>query len=130
MLNTLKTDMKPKLILVRGIPGSGKSTYARSLGLADHYEADMWFEERGGFEPTRLKEAHAWCQRKAREVMDEGRTVVVSNTFVRRWEMKAYIDHADALGIPVEEIVMTGDYGSIHNVPEATIQKMRQNFEP
>jgi len=25
--------------------------------------------------------------------------------------------------------VMTGDYGSVHNVPEYTIERMRQNFE-
>jgi len=61
--------------------------------------------------------------------MDSGRSVVVSNTFIRRWEMQRYIAYAESLGIPVEEIVMTGDYGSIHNVPEYTVERMRQNFE-
>lgn len=118
-----------KLTLVRGIPGSGKSTYARGLGIPDHYEADMWFAERGGFDPAKLNEAHAWCFEKAKEAMDSGRSVVVSNTFIRRWEMQRYIAYAESLGIPVEEIVMTGDYGSVHNVPEYTIERMRQNFE-
>ena len=65
----------------------------------------------------------------ARDAMDAGRPVVVSNTFIRRWEMKRYIDHAASLGIPVEEVTMTGDYGSIHDVPNYTVERMKRSFE-
>ena len=36
--------MENKVIhLVRGIPGSGKSTFAKTLNIPDHFEADMYF---------------------------------------------------------------------------------------
>lgn len=122
--------MRQKLILVRGIPGSGKSTYAKRLGIPDHYEADMWFDDNGGYDQSKIKLAHEWCFEMASAAMNAGRPVVVSNTFIRRWEMQRYIDHAESIGVPVEEVTMTGDYGSIHNVPDGTIERMRQSFEP
>lgn len=122
-----------KLILVRGLPGSGKSTYAREQAQHHgytHVEADMYFENVNGgvFDPTLLRDAHAWCQHQVRYSLQYG-TVIVSNTFTQRWEMQPYIAMAQALGIDVEIITMTGDYGSIHNVPQATIDKMRQRWE-
>ena len=56
--------MEKRLILVRGIPGSGKSTFARSLGGV-HYEADMFFLDEMSnyvFDVTKIKDAHSWCQ--------------------------------------------------------------------
>ena len=34
-----------RLYLVRGVPGSGKTTFAKSLGIRHNYEADMWFDK-------------------------------------------------------------------------------------
>jgi len=57
-----------KLILVRGVSGSGKTTYAKKLINDDpslsHYEADMFFYTNGSynFNPFKLKDAHAWCK--------------------------------------------------------------------
>lgn len=42
-----------------------------------------------------------------------------------RAEMKPYIEAALRYGCDVEIIEATGDYGSIHNVPAATIERMR-----
>jgi len=52
-----------ELFLLRGLPGAGKSTLAKSLG-GKHIEADMYFEYEGKykFDASRLKEAHDWCQ--------------------------------------------------------------------
>jgi len=52
--------MEKVLYIVRGIPGSGKSTFAKTLG-GNHYEADMYFIGESGnynFDPTKIKDAH------------------------------------------------------------------------
>ena len=119
------------LYLIRGLPGSGKSTYARRIGCF-HVEADMYHCRNGeyAFDICRQKLAHAWCFRLAADAMSNGLDVVVSNTFTQRWEMQPYIDHANITGHNVKIIRMTNDYGTVHNVPELTKQKMRDRFEP
>ena len=57
------------LYIVRGVPGSGKSTYAKSLMAgkmsASHWETDMWFmdDKVYKFDPTKLADYHRECQR-------------------------------------------------------------------
>lgn len=119
------------LILVRGIPGSGKTTFARELcdknTTLTHLETDMYWENEGiPFNPKYLKEAHEWCQDHARETLRIGMPVVVSNTFTQLWEMKPYLDMVDGDAVVYR---MTGDYGSVHGVPQKTIDRMRSRFE-
>jgi len=120
-----------KLTLVRGLPGSGKSTYARKLGLENHFEADMFFEKDGEykFDPSKIKDAHEWCQSQTRAALKKGESVVVSNTFTQHWELKPYLDMAKELGAEVKVIRMTTDFGNIHGVPEAVINNMKERFE-
>lgn len=117
------------LILVRGAPGSGKSTYAKTLGIKDHFEADMWFDLNGGWQPDKIKEAHEWCQNQAEEAMKAGRPVVVANTFIRLWEMQHYIDLAEKYGYQVEEIIANGGFDNVHGVPKDKVDLMRSNLE-
>jgi hypothetical protein len=118
-----------RLFLIRGVPGSGKTTYAKTLGIEDHYEADMWFDANGGYDPTKIKLAHEWCQNKAIDAMQSGRDVVVSNTFTRLWEMKPYKDAANKLDVEVIEEVMTGEWPNVHGVPADKVRQMRERFE-
>ena len=123
---------------VRGLPGSGKSTFAREcLNAFVVCEADMWFEQFNGgkFDPARLKEAHAWCLEQAKQGLILGHNVAVANTFTRRWEMQPYYDMVAELtqdsefSIKVFEIIMNGNFKSVHNVPAEKIQQMRERFE-
>jgi len=126
-------DSAPVLTLVVGLPGSGKSTFAKTVPNASHYEADMFFVDKNGnynFDRTKLKQAHEWCQRMAEHDLLNGRNVVVSNTGLTKWEREAYYRIAESCGAKVRVKVMTGDYGNIHNVPAEALEMMRRRFQP
>ena len=121
------------ITLIRGLPGSGKTTLAKRMvanGEADvHIETDMWFTSLSGvyrFNPDNLRENHTKCQDVAKACADSGMRVVVSNTFTRQWEMDAYRN----MGHPVEIITATGRFKNVHGVPDASIQAMRDRWEP
>lgn len=127
-----------ELILVRGIPGSGKSTLARSLCnlpdnvMARHYEADMYFENEHGnynFDVTKLHQAHTWCHNKTREALEQNRTVVVSNTFTTKKELKPYFDMAREFGIVPIVYLAQNQFNNVHNVPADKLQAMRDRFQ-
>jgi len=92
-----------QLILIRGLPGTGKTTLAKQLVAgasedAKHCEADRFFykpDRNGGlqyvFDPSKLPEAHANCLSRTEHALKDGRSVVVSNTFTQRWEMEGYL---------------------------------------
>jgi hypothetical protein len=57
-----------------------------------------------------------------------GIDVIVSNTFTTMKEMRPYIDLANRLGAALDVVEMHSQYGSIHNVPEETMAKMRARW--
>jgi predicted kinase len=119
-----------ELILIRGLPGTGKSTYAKEFN-GQHIEADMYFMDGSEykFDSSKLSLAHKWCLDTTERGLKEGHTAIVSNTFTKIWEMKPYLDLAEYLNIPVTVYRMTKGYGSIHNVPQSSIDKMSNRFE-
>jgi len=119
-----------ELILIRGLPGSGKSTYAKKMGCF-HIEADMYHCKDGKYEfdSSRAILAHKWCQKMTMFAMEQGIDVAVSNTFTQAWEIKPYLDMAAETGHRVKIIRMSNDYGSVHNIPAGVMQKTRERFE-
>jgi predicted kinase len=122
-----------ELFLVRGCPGSGKTTLAESLGGL-HMEADKYFTYEGKYEfdGSKLKEAHAWCQNAVRVFMgNKSKRVVVSNTFTQEWEMQPYYDLAKEYGYKVFSIIVENRHGGVneHGVPEDKLVQMKDRFE-
>lgn len=122
------------LVLIRGLPGAGKSTAAKDLfSGALEVCADYWFDYfcEGKFNPKLLAKAHKWCLEEARRGLLDGNTVVVHNTFTREWEMEQYFDLASVLKVRVWVFVAENRHGgkSVHNVPQATIDNMRSRFQ-
>lgn len=125
--------MNKELFLIRGIPGAGKSTLAKSLG-GKHIEADMFFvkDDIYEFDSTKIKDAHSWCQNMVGSWMsDDEPRIVVSNTFTQEWEMQFYYDWAKEFDYTVFSIIVENRHGGVneHNVPQEVIDKMKKRFE-
>jgi predicted kinase len=121
---------RDQLILIRGLPGSGKSTRARALAIVgfDHFEADMFFEREGKYlyDASRIREAHSWCQSMTRRALASGKRVVVSNTFTRLKEMEPYWSMAERVRV----VEAKGAWGNVHGVPAERVRKMAERWEP
>ena len=131
------------LYLTRGLPGSGKSTFARLIW--NEYavlEADQYFvdKETGEykFDGSKIKDAHAWCQNEVEIRMRDNQLnpqyypeIAVSNTFTQEWEMKPYYDMAERHGYKVFSIIVENRHGgkNEHGVPDDKIELMRNRFE-
>jgi predicted kinase len=135
-MNKLKT-----LIILRGLPGSGKSTFAKSIAKSYQiFEADQFFMKNGKYEfdATKLKKAHNLCKRNVHKSMRRNlfnsvfyRNIVVSNTFTQEWEMKFYLTLAKKYGYRVHTIIIENRHGGMneHGVPKDKIEIMKQRFQ-
>jgi adenylate kinase family enzyme len=135
--------MEKILYIVRGCPGSGKTTFAQKL-VGHNFlvcEADKYFIDDDGnynFDVTKIKDAHKWCQDKVETYMKDSlvndqfyREIAVSNTFTQEWEMKPYFELAKEYGYKVFTVVVENRHGgkNIHGVPEDKLEAMKNRFE-
>jgi energy-coupling factor transporter ATP-binding protein EcfA2 len=131
--------MEKMIYLVRGIPGSGKSTFAKTLG-GIHIEADQYFVDVEGnynFDGSKIKFAHEYCRAQTGAWMSTDGSqvnvnkIVVSNTFTQEWEMQPYFELAKTYGYKVFSIIVENRHEGIneHGVPEEKIEQMKNRFE-
>lgn len=123
------------LTIIRGLPGSGKSTLAVDIACTkniDHIEADQFHTDEAGyynFDPTVAKYAHQMCLSLAAYLLWHDESVVVSNTFVNQEEIDPYLEMAHHCKASVSIIACRESYGSIHDVPDDVIEKMKSCWE-
>jgi predicted kinase len=136
--------MEKMLYIVRGIPGSGKSTFAKKLVGHDFLvcEADKYFidKETGEykFDISKIKDAHKFCQDMVETYMKDSllndhfyTEIAVSNTFTQEWELQPYYELAIKYGYYVTSIIVENRHGgvNVHDCPEDKIELMRNRFE-
>lgn len=127
---------KPTLYLIRGVPGSGKSTFAQSLldsRLVQRiYEADDYFTQNGvyQFDPTQLEAAHNQCKRNTWLALYEGISVAVSNTSCAEWEVEIYAKIAQGTEANFVSIILENRHEgkNIHGCPDAKVEQMKRKF--
>ena len=128
------------LILIRGVSGSGKSTFAEEflyptsliISTDDFFMVDGEYQ----FNPELLAENHDKCFKSVESEMQAPQqdicpNIVVHNTFTQAWEMRRYRELADKYGYNFYTIIVENRHGSnsIHNVPEDIISKQKDRFE-
>jgi predicted kinase len=134
------TEKGKTLYIMRGPPGSGKSTYAKEL--SEHvFSADDFFKagETYQFDASLLEEAHRQNQVKVQAALDCGLpSVVVDNTSTCAWEMRPYVVLAMHYGynIALVEMSAPGSFDAEklaklnqHGVNQEKIAKMIGKFE-
>lgn len=131
--------MNTSLILLRGLPGSGKSTFARVLSENNKYPVfsiDSYFTnaETGeyvfDFEKNHL--AYKKCEEQTRESMrSKCPKIFVDNTFTLEWEMEPYFISAAEFGYTVFVVTVENRHGNknIHNIGKAQLEKMAAKYK-
>lgn len=125
------------LYLIRGLPGSGKSTFAQELAYGldcNHFEHDKYlYTEEGEYLWTEGRMAYAYrqCLLDIEETMAEGEPVVVSNVFPTAKSLKNYRKLAEKYGYRVTYIVVENRRGgvNVHDVPQEELDNMRTAFQ-
>jgi len=134
------------LIIVRGVPGSGKSTFANlildrihclskihpRMKTVDHFEADQFFYKKYGkyeWKKEELSLAHAWCHLSTECSMMRENHVIVSNTFVKNDHIEPYIELAKKFGYNWVVVRATGKFDNVHNVPAEVVKRMENQIE-
>jgi predicted kinase len=130
-----------ELILLRGLPGAGKSTLADVILLwpstdpSNALSADQYFEDEKGnynFDASKLKEAHSWCKNQCERQMKLGyMRIVVANIFTQGWEMEDYYKLAEQYDYRVHSVIVENRHEgkNMHGVPEEHLERMKDRFE-
>lgn len=130
------------IVFLRGLPGSGKSTYAKKWvcstgGLVYHFEGDQYFTNPDGsyhFHAPLLPAAHASCFHRFQEAVWKARhtidtTIIVANCFHKAKFLQPYLDFCADRNLSYRIYHLIGNFSSVHDVPPATIAKMKQEWE-
>jgi len=126
----------PTLYLIRGVPGSGKSSFAKQLiksgMVAVNIEAHQYFINGGiyTFDATKLHLAHVQCQDRAELYLSEGHSIAVSNTSTTEKEVKIYATIAAKTGAQFVSLIVENRHGGVnsHGVPPEKIEQMKNRF--
>lgn len=125
--------MKRSLIVIRGLPGSGKNTFAELFNAPVCCADDYLYNEDGEYIWTvpRVQRAHMICQSKCKRLLQDGEPLVfVANTNIKARDVKGYTKMGDQYGYKVFSIIVENrtNNKNVHNVPDETVEKMRKNF--
>lgn len=135
-----------KLILIAGLPGSGKSTVARTFAQkygATHFNSDQVRRELGlwgSYRPSDKLAVYEALLDRAEEALAVGKTVVVDSTFFKAALRRPFVELAENQGVVVKWVLVTASVEKLRlrvSVPRpdseadlAVLEKIQADFEP
>jgi predicted kinase len=128
----------PSLIILRGLPGSGKSTLSELLSenkwpvfSIDDYFTDP-LTKVYTFEFSKNHLAYKNCQENTEKAMKTTiEKIFIDNTFTLEWEMEPYFKLAEKYAYTVHVLTVENRHHSKnkHNIPQEQIQKMAEKYK-
>ena len=138
--------MTKTLYIIRGLPGTGKSTLGEKLadsymdyhptkgGLKIHsYAADDFFYDDQGvynYVPQLISQAHQHCHDNVRDAMiSQAENICVCNTFTQAWEAEAYFKLCDDNKYTAVVLHCQTEFGNVHDCPQDKIDEMAARWD-
>lgn len=124
--------MKPRMQIIRGLPGSGKSTRAQAWPHLLHLESDFYFHRGGAyaFGDKRNADAEWWLLTQISRACALGIDLVVCGVFAggATGSLEAVVRLARESGYEVWIETLESDFGNVHGVRPEDYEQMALGF--
>lgn len=126
------------LIIVRGLPGSGKSTLCALLAENGRYpvfSVDDYFTDASGHYSFRFNDNHkaySHCKERCLKAMEDTvPRIFLDNVFSMDWEMQPYLEMAARYGYRVHVLTAENYHNgnNVHGVSREQLEKMAAKFK-